>query len=393
MNISQILRGDIDEKELPFLNNEAFSTLIVKTVKAAYKEDVKNIKQIISKIESTNLDETLNSVLAIIFCSLELKDKHIKYLYENGINFVDAAEKICNYDSIPSSSYAITRCLKIGKIDVSIAKELYQTALNSDNDKCANAISEYIGENNEFATMPNHCTEVDISSEELFNLLPLPKEKILTREELAFLLAGVKEGSEDYENNLREKYIYLSEMNDEEVIQIQRENFDLWNGAEDEEIFKILGPSNKFPSNRDIDYETGSDYNTYCAVYGGCRMLTCNHLETEDENFDMDTTDWFTGFCRECELKISSPAVAVRKKPAEGHFFGCYCSFNCIRKSKPYGTLAIYENDDEGCEIEPRKIIENQITNELELELKKVGIYVPNDSEYYTNVYEGNLED
>lgn len=64
---------------------------------------------------------------------------------------------------------------------------------------------------------------------------------------------------------------------------------------------------------------------------GPCRMLYCNcYRDTEEEVPD---TDWFTGRCDYCQVRLLDPSHAVRAPMEDGGWRGCFCDFNCIRKS------------------------------------------------------------
>jgi hypothetical protein len=43
---------------------------------------------------------------------------------------------------------------------------------------------------------------------------------------------------------------------------------------------------------------------------------------------------WFTGKCETCEIKIPTYRYAVRFPVSGGGWEGCYCSFDCIRKTQ-----------------------------------------------------------
>ena len=68
-----------------------------------------------------------------------------------------------------------------------------------------------------------------------------------------------------------------------------------------------------------------------CMRYGGCRMLVCNCVEGNDEEFgDDDDADWFKGQCDDCGLLIKNRRHAVRVPRDSGGWSGCYCSFSCL---------------------------------------------------------------
>ena len=90
--------------------------------------------------------------------------------------------------------------------------------------------------------------------------------------------------------------------------------------SDDEEMTRLFGPVN-----------SGSS----CSRYGGCRMLTCCEFEETEEDDIMATnsylSDWFTGFCHNCKLKINNRRHAVRLPLPGGGWKYCYCSIECIK--------------------------------------------------------------
>lgn len=90
---------------------------------------------------------------------------------------------------------------------------------------------------------------------------------------------------------------------------------------------RLWGPVNAIPNRNCYNNKNG---------IGPCRMLNCECKEEENET-------WFTGCCNECNSKIRNISYAVRFPLEKGGWLGCYCSFECIRKSPPVG---INENID-----------------------------------------------
>lgn len=74
--------------------------------------------------------------------------------------------------------------------------------------------------------------------------------------------------------------------------------------------------------------------------YGGARMFTFNNFDRDEEIDDFDLydtgvprniTDWFVGYCQECNLKIRRRWHAVRIPIRYGGWKGCFCSWECVR--------------------------------------------------------------
>ena len=84
---------------------------------------------------------------------------------------------------------------------------------------------------------------------------------------------------------------------------------------------------------------------------GPCCMFycICKEFDSDDgELYDVDdmktlANRWFTGFCEHCNKSIPKLRYAVRYPLEHGGWEGCFCSFECIYKSKMF---PIYKNDD-----------------------------------------------
>ena len=113
--------------------------------------------------------------------------------------------------------------------------------------------------------------------------------------------------------------------------------------SQDPEMFRVLGPCLP-PGDA---YKLHVHSSDPCNMYGGCRVYTCY----ENENVVGDTLEaiiddpvasgrlaeleWFTGRCKntECQLFIRKKCHALRLPVAtEGGWYGCYCSFYCMRQ-------------------------------------------------------------
>lgn len=63
--------------------------------------------------------------------------------------------------------------------------------------------------------------------------------------------------------------------------------------------------------------------------YGGKRMLLDTSYEY-DEFVDEYKSEWFTGSCQQCHLKIAHEHYSIRKPRYKGGWSGCYCSWKCL---------------------------------------------------------------
>ncbi len=116
-------------------------------------------------------------------------------------------------------------------------------------------------------------------------------------------------------------------------------------------LFRVLGPVN--PS-ADIDYseltiDVKDDYGNLTGetepdedkIFGGARMFLDLTAEY-DEEYDEHMSEWFFGSCIECHRRIKHKHYAVRQPIITGGWFGCYCSWDCVREY----TQKIYENQN-----------------------------------------------
>lgn len=155
--------------------------------------------------------------------------------------------------------------------------------------------------------------------------IPLPDTDAL----VDFMVAGMEadgisiDNIEEARNVLRASLAQLSpeQINDltrgrvEEALKTENLN-SLQNN---EQLFRILGPSNPQIGATMEDFLTSQD-----------RMFTCS-LYDYDEDED-ETEDWFLGHCLVCSRKIENYWYAVRAPHTQGGWSGCYCSFEHARQ-------------------------------------------------------------
>lgn len=111
--------------------------------------------------------------------------------------------------------------------------------------------------------------------------------------------------------------------------------------------------------NRDLFRWFGPDNPTYSRSE---RMFESYLFDYDD---DMDIIkDWYNGACNFCHLKIRKKVHSLRMPMPSGGWFGCYCSFNCLRN-------AIYSMEYEEKQY---YVMIHLMTNILEDEIKTIGI-------------------
>ena len=99
-------------------------------------------------------------------------------------------------------------------------------------------------------------------------------------------------------------------------------------------------------------------------IYGGPRMFHDTTRETVDTD-QVRLNEWFTGNCEECFKKIISYRYAVRRPLMRGGWVGCFCSFDCVKKSITGYFLSRKTEENNTSE-------DKEIDETLELELQTV---------------------
>lgn len=113
------------------------------------------------------------------------------------------------------------------------------------------------------------------------------------------------------------------------------------NQNEDFPLERYYGPTNEI-----FDQEC-------CGMKGPCKMFYCNcrnEMDYEDTSYlDLglnskvkNPQDWFNGTCEECGIGIEKFRYSVRFPVKDGGWIGCFCSFDCMKKSniRPYDKEA-----------------------------------------------------
>jgi hypothetical protein len=77
-----------------------------------------------------------------------------------------------------------------------------------------------------------------------------------------------------------------------------------------------------------------------CLETGGCRMLLCRCYDRLDE--DDDESDWYTGACEKCSLRIAKRWYAVRVPVEGGGWRGTFCSWECAAEADDVGDYPRY---------------------------------------------------
>ena len=141
----------------------------------------------------------------------------------------------------------------------------------------------------------------------------------------------------DYKSRMEKEMGEIAETNPEEVAKVMLALKDMSKEEEEFPVERFYGPSNSM---------LGKEC---CLTNGPCRMFYCICREfDEDDDYESapapeDPQEWFKGNCEECGKKIEKFRYAVRFPVDGGGWIGCFCGFECLRKSR---IRPIYDDDE-----------------------------------------------
>jgi hypothetical protein len=135
----------------------------------------------------------------------------------------------------------------------------------------------------------------------------------------------------------------IAETNPEEIAKVMLALKDNTYSEEDKELGKNFHIERFYgPANTMLGKEC-------CLLNGPCRMFYCVCREFDDDedyesaSIPSDPQEWFLGKCNECEKKIEKFRHCVRFPVDGGGWIGCFCSIDCMRKSR---IRPIYDDDE-----------------------------------------------
>lgn len=116
----------------------------------------------------------------------------------------------------------------------------------------------------------------------------------------------------------------------------------------------ILNQNEDFPSERYYGPSNEIFDQECCGIKGPCKMFYCNcrnEMDYEDTSYlDLglnskvkNPQSWFNGICEECGIGIEKFNYTVRFPIKDGGWLGCFCSFECMKKS----NIRPYDNETE----------------------------------------------
>ena len=360
------------------LSESGFTTLVVSLVLWLYETRRGHlVSDIIEQLQEANKDEELAGVLLRIGINIRITPEIVNWLHDNDVNLVHMAEQISQYDGNEYVEAALTKIFDVINPDIDTLNALLSVAIMASNDKAITVISKYRGRVSASISVPEYVKNtLGLTRDEQLALLPEPKKLHHNKGELVMALGeGLYPNIDDYDNNLVQ---LATEITDDNVTETDELFFTVWAGEQDENLARVLGPSNQYCSTVDIDDEFDTEEDSYCSLYGGCRMLTCIHFELDEPDVETETIgDWFTGYCRKCDNQIPNRYCAVRKPVYRGGWMHCYCSWGCVRDSISQESNLAYPYDMDNDVEEPKKIVEDFLVGAFERYLDKVGIEYP----------------
>lgn len=327
---------------------------------AAEYNNTNVVSYIINAFEPNFTDRYQLPLLNVILMENSFEDEVVSFVLRQYQQFV-YKDLAFNYIDWDADENIITGLVRLesnrGPLNVDDYQELYDRSFAKSNNVTQSFFAYHLNLHSGYAEIPAWVRNFTESED-----LPYDDEIILpetgpfifevpeSTEEIVTLLSGglrangrSQEEIEAAQAELRKRLVAATPEDKMSMIKEGLENKSKLSLAEDEDLFVILGPANSI-----VDADLVSD-NGLCYKYGGCRMLSC--LEFEDFMDPSDNiiypldeykpTDWFTGSCGVCHLKIRRPAHAIRLPLEHGGWIGCYCSEKCLRQRLPKDNLLI----------------------------------------------------
>jgi hypothetical protein len=100
----------------------------------------------------------------------------------------------------------------------------------------------------------------------------------------------------------------------------------------------LLNTHEQFPPERYYGVANEIFEQDCCGIKGPCRMFYCvcrQDSEYDDTSYTNEITpqEWFVGSCEECGIGIEKFRYALRFPVKDGGWIGCFCGFECMKKS------------------------------------------------------------
>lgn len=361
-------------------------TSISSVVAADIKPHIPNyIKEFINVLVDNSPDNENFHPIVVILRDNRSNNLTTKLLYEAGYRGASNIKMLIKQDNDTNCFRAILRSCKIGKLSYKTVEDLLKIAEDEPNNEAINALGEYLASIKKRSEKPTWVSskygKPSKTDDQLLEMLNDTEEYVeefknnITPEELAVALTAGLEifnpPPEQIENlraaifeqvnamsaDERNSYIdgYLNNVSRQPMVFIEKYN-------------RILGPANtsniSFTDNGgefivDVKTVVHDTDGTWCSQTGGHRMLYCNHFEIDEDTNHESGYDWYVGAdksCMKCRKYIPVREWAVRYPLNNGGWFGCFCSWDCVSKTKPIDNGSNYpikteDCDEEGCDV------------------------------------------
>ena len=282
-------------------------------------------------------------ILNIIASQKDHNEMKIKYDFER-ITFSEIIDNLISYDSSPNISYACTRLIKIyGEQNYKTYKWLKNLAIDGGNTEVEDFMTLKIKQTAPFQPIPKWVQNFRDGPIPVEGTIPEPqfKEKIIQLPDDFVIVEKLTEGLSQQgitiiELDLAKQKLteFLKNATREEKLKLISpilKNESLLELAYNKDIFRLYGPAHPL-----VDQDLTED--TPSSKFGGCRMFLCD-IYDYDEDFDI-VRDWFNGSCDICNNRIRMRWHAVRMPKPQGGWYGCYCSWECVKKDVNHPAIA-----------------------------------------------------
>ena len=349
--------------QIESLSSEKADSLLARLITTAY-EFTNNlvVRDIIEAFEPNFTERYRLPTINRILLDLRFDDEVVAFVLRqfSELSYQEIAGNFIRWDSDPNIMTGFVRLeANRGPLEEKEYRDLYDLSSNEEtqNDVARSFFAYQLDTNSGYASIPEWVHNYTDLEE-----LPYDDEIVIpnvgpfifatpqsTEEVVELLTEGLRASGrtpdevELAQMELRKRLVAATQEEKSAMIQDALENKAKLDLADQDDIFVILGPANAIVES-DLADDDGLDHK-----YGGCRMLTCIEFEdfldpSEEIVYDYSEykpTDWFTGHCQVCHLRIRRPAHAIRMPLEHGGWRGCYCSEKCLRKDIPRDNILI----------------------------------------------------
>lgn len=341
---------------LKTMDPDKSDSLLARLVTSAFQYNQPKIcRQIVDYFDAYELDRYSFPLLNRILMDLRFEDDVTTFILDQypEHSYLELANTYVNGEADDNVMIGLTRLETIrGPLRLDEYQVLYDQSVGNgerDNRVTRDFFAYQLDQHSGYAPVPQwvgNFTGADHIPAEDELVVPDVKSDIFqlpetTDEIIAILTEGLRVNGKTDEDvelaqaELRKKLAGADQKDKMRIIRGVLDNKSIRSLAENEELFAIFGPVNTI-----FDDELVNDQSSD-RKYGGCRMFTCIEFEEFLEPgqgqvvyplSEYKPSDWFTGSCQVCHLKIKRYAHAIRLPLDYGGWRGCYCSEKCLRR-------------------------------------------------------------